>query len=151
MRSTGDRNERVVASAAFLAEHRAEVAAIVIPSIIGLHEGSGRLGLFDSVIQAAWSFCLALRARGLGTTWVNAELQDRARVKQILGIPDHITEIALFPVAYTRGTDFRRARRDPARSITYFDRFGTTAERGPSAELSFEDGPGAIAEVDIAA
>ena len=44
--------------------------------IIGRHDGSGRPGLFDSVIQAAWSFCLALRARGLGTTWVTAALQD---------------------------------------------------------------------------
>ncbi|MBV9325698.1 MAG: nitroreductase family protein [Chloroflexi bacterium] len=150
-RGTGDPNERVMASAAYLAEHLAEVPAIVIPTIIGRHDGSGRPGLFDSVIQAAWSFCLALRARGLGTTWVTAALQNRARVKEILGIPEHITEIALFPVAYTRGTDFRRAPRDPARSITYFDRFGTTAERGPSAELSFDDGPGAIVEIDIGA
>ncbi|MBV9595898.1 MAG: nitroreductase family protein [Chloroflexi bacterium] len=151
LRGTGDPNERVVASAAYLAEHLAEVPAIVIPTIIGRHDGSGRPGLFDSVIQAAWSFCLALRARGLGTTWVTAALQNRARVKEILGVPEHITEIALFPVAYTRGTDFRRAPRDPARSITYFDRFGTTAERGPSAELSFDDGPGAIVEIDIGA
>jgi nitroreductase len=148
---TGDPHESVVASAVYLAEHLADVPAIVIPTIIGRHDGTGRPGLFDSVIQAAWSFCLALRARGLGTTWVTAALQDRTRVQQILGIPDHMTEIALFPVAYTMGTDFHHARRDPARSITYFDRFGTTAERGPSAELSFDDGPGAIAEVDIAA
>ena len=68
-----------MASAAYLAEHLAEVPAIVIPTIIGRHDGSGRPGLFDSVIQAAWSFCLALRARGLGTTWVTAALQDEAR------------------------------------------------------------------------
>ena len=42
-----------------------------------------------------------------------------------------------------------RAPRHPARSITYFDRFGLTTERGPSDELRFEDGPGAIAEADI--
>ena len=80
--------------------------AIVIPTIIGRHDGSGRPGLFDSVIQAAWSFCLALRARGLGTTWVTAALQDEARVKEILGIPEHLTEIVLLPVAWTKGTDF---------------------------------------------
>ena len=68
LRGTGDAQEKVMASAAFLAEHLAEVPAIVIPTIIGRHDGSGRPGLFDSVIQAAWSFCLALRARGLGTT-----------------------------------------------------------------------------------
>jgi len=52
-----------MASALYLAEHLAEVPAIVIPTIIGRHDGSGKPGLFDSVIQAAWSFCLALRAR----------------------------------------------------------------------------------------
>jgi nitroreductase/uncharacterized protein YndB with AHSA1/START domain len=151
LRGSGHRNEKVMASSAYLAEHLADVPAIVIPTIIGRHDGSGRPGLFDSVIQAAWSFCLALRARGLGTTWVTAALADTAKVKEILGIPERMTEIALFPVAYTKGTAFKRAPRHPARSITYFDRFGTTTERGPSDELSFDDGPGAIAEVDIAA
>jgi nitroreductase len=151
LRGTGDPHEKVMASAAFLAEHLAEVPAIVIPTIIGRHDGSGRPGLFDSVIQAAWSFCLALRARGLGTTWVTAALADTARVKEILGIPEDMTEIALFPVAYTKGTEFRRAPRHPARSITYFDRFGATSASGPGEVLDLADGPGAIAEADIAA
>ena len=77
LRGTGHPQEKVMTSAAYLAEHLAEVPAIVIPTIIGRHDGSGRPGLFDSVIQAAWSFCLALRARGLGTTWVTAALQRR--------------------------------------------------------------------------
>ena len=146
---SGHPAEKVTASAAYLAGHLGEVPAIVIPTIIGRHDGSGRPGLFDSVIQAAWSFCLALRARGLGTAWVTAALQDTAKVKEILGIPGHMTEIALFPVAYTKGTEFGRAPRHPARSITYFDRFGATSERGPGGELRFEDGPGAMAEADI--
>lgn len=149
LRGTGHPSEKVLASATYLAEHLAEVPTIVIPTVIGRHDGSGRPGLFDSVIQAAWSFCLALRARGLGTTWVTAALQDTAKVKEILGIPEYMTEIVLLPVAYTKGTDFKRAPRPPARSITYFDRFGTTTERGPSDELRFEDGPGTVAEIDI--
>src|SRR6476659_1306661 len=87
LRSTGHTQERVMASSVYLAEHLAEVPAIVIPTIIGSHDGSSRPGLFDSVIQAAWSFCLALRARGLGTTWVTAALQDEAPVKELLAIP----------------------------------------------------------------
>jgi hypothetical protein len=140
-----------MASAAYLAEHLAEVPAIVIPTIIGRHDHSGRPGLFDSVIQAAWSFCLALRARGLGTAWVTAALWDAAAVKQILAIPEDVTEIVLFPVAWTTGTDFHRAPRHPARAITYFDRFGTTSEHGPGQQLSFADSPGATADIDIAA
>ena len=70
-------------------------------------------------------------------------------MKEILGIPAHMTEIVLLPVAWTKGTEFRRAPRHPARAITYFDRFGTTSEHGPGETLRFEDGPGAIAEIDI--
>jgi nitroreductase len=151
LRGTGDPSEKVMASAAYLAAHLAQAPAIVIPTIIGRHDGSGRPGLFDSVLQAAWSFCLALRARGLGTAWVTSALADAATVKQILGIPEHMTEIALFPVAWTKGTEFQRAPRHPARAITYFDRFGTTFEHGPSEAILFADGPGATAEVDIAA
>jgi nitroreductase len=148
---TGHPSEKAMASAAYLADHLAEVPAIVVPTIIGRHDGSGHPGLFDSVIQAAWSFCLALRARGLGTTWVTAGLQDTAAFKAILGIPEHMTEIAVFPVAWTKGTDFKRAPREPARAITYFDRFGTTFDHGPGEVLRFDDGPGAVAEIDIAA
>ena len=45
---TGHHNERVMASAAHLAEHLAEVPVIVIPTIIGRHDNSGRPGLFDA-------------------------------------------------------------------------------------------------------
>jgi nitroreductase/uncharacterized protein YndB with AHSA1/START domain len=149
LRGSGHPQEKVVTSARYLAEHLAEVPAIVIPTIIGRYDGSGRPGLFDSVIQAAWSFCLALRARGLGTTWVTAALQDESKVKEILAIPPHMTEIVLLPVAWTKGTEFHRAPRHPARAIAYFDRFGITSESGPGDELRFADGPGVVAEVDI--
>jgi nitroreductase len=149
LRGSGHPQERVMASAVYLAEHLSEVPAIVIPTIIGRHDGSSRPGLFDSVIQSAWSFCVALRARGLGTTWVTAILQDESRVKELLGIPPETTEIAMFPVAWTKGTDFNRAPRPPARAITYFDRYGITSETGPNETLRFDDGPGAVVEVDV--
>lgn len=149
LRGTGHPQEKVMASASYLVDHLAEVPAIVIPTIIGRHDGGSRPGLFDSVIQAAWSFCLALRARGLGSTWVTAALQDEDRVKEILGIPAHMTEIVMLPVAWTKGTDFKPAPRLPAREITYFDRFGTTSQEGPGESLRFADRPGIIVEADI--
>jgi len=72
---TGHPQEKVMESAAHLAEHLAEVPAIVIPTIIGVHDNSGRPGLFDSVIQSVWSFSVALRARGLGTAYTTASRQ----------------------------------------------------------------------------
>ena len=56
-------------------------------------------------------------------------IRDRA---EVLELPDEVTQICLFPVAYTKGVDFSPAtRRHPARDITYFDRFGCTR---PSAD-----------------
>ena len=145
------RRERVVRSAAYLAEHMGEVPAIVIPVILGRHDGSGRPGLFDSVIQSAWSFCLALRARGLGTAWTTAGLLNAPEIKEMLGIPDDVTEIAMFPVAWTVGTEFKRAPRHPARAIAYFDGYARTYERGPSTPVCIADRPGTVVEIDIGA
>ncbi len=146
---TGHPQERVMNSAAHLAEHLAEVPAIVIPTILGVHDGSGRPGLFDSVIQSVWSFCVALRARGLGTAWTTAILSRQDDLAELLGIPDGVTQIAMIPVAWTTGTDFRKAPRHPAREVTAIDRFGHTWESGPSDPPCHADGPGGVVEVDI--
>ncbi len=148
---TGHPQEKVMASAAHLARHLAEVPAIVIPTIIGRHDGSGRPGLFDSVIQSVWSFCVALRARGLGTAWTTAILSRQDDIATLLGIPDGVTQIAMIPVAWTKGADFKPAPRYPAREITYLDGFARTWERGPSDPPCHADGPGTVVEVDIKA
>ena len=148
---TGEPRERAMQSSAHLAERLGEVPVIVIPVILGRHDGSGRPGLFDSVIQSGWSFCLALRARGLGTAWTTAGLVKAPEIKELLGIPDDVTEIAMFPVAWTVGTDFKRAKRHPARQIAYFDGYARTYERGPSDPVRMADGPGTVVEVDIGA
>ncbi len=146
---TGHPQEKVMASAAHLARHLAEVPVIVVPTIIGVHDGSGRPGLFDSVIQSVWSFCVALRARGLGTAWTTAILSRQDDVATLLDIPEGMTQIAMIPVAWTRGTDFRRAPRHPAREITYVDGFARTWERGPGEQPCVADGPGTVVEVDV--
>lgn len=141
----------VIRSALHLRDHFGDVPAIVIPVILGRHDGGGRPGLFDSVIQSAWSFCLALRARGLGSAWTTAGLQREDDIKQLLGIPAEVTEIVMLPVAWTKGLEFKRARRAPAREITYFDGWGRTYERGPSAPARLADCPGTVVETDIGA
>jgi len=148
---TGHAQERVMKSAAHLAEHLAEVPAIVIPTIMGVHDGSGRPGLFDSVIQSVWSFCVALRARGLGTAWTTAILGRRDELRHVLGVPETSTQIAMIPVAWYTGTDFKKAPRYPARNITFIDQYAHTWERGPSNPPCLADGPGCVVEVDIKA
>ena len=146
---TGHPQERVMNSAAYLAENLADVPAIVIPTIIGRHDGSGKPGLFDSVIQSAWSFSVALRARGLGSAWTTAILNKEDDIAELLGIPEGMTQIAMLPVGWTKGTDFKLAPRLPAREVAYFDSFAHTWESGPSDPPRHSDGPGCVVEVDI--
>ncbi len=66
-----------------------------------------------------------------------------------MGIPEGVTQIAMIPVAWTRGTEFKKAPRHPARAVTWVDRFGHTWESGPSDPPRLADGPGGVVEVDI--
>jgi nitroreductase len=67
---------------------------------------------------------LALRARGLGSTWTTLHLRNADRVADLLGIPAGVTQVALIPVAYTKGLNFRPARRPPVSEITHWNRWG---------------------------
>ena len=151
LEGTGHQNERMMQGARHLAENVARCPALVIPTILGVHDASGRPGLFDSVIQSAWSFMVALRARGLGTVWTTMYLNEAPAVADLLAIPDGVTQICLFPVAYSIGTDFSPStRRHPARDITYFGRYGHTR---PADETGSGSGsqPGVVAEADMKA
>ena len=141
---TGHPQEKVMESAAYLAEHLAEVPVIVVPTIIGVHDASGRPGLFDSVIQSVWSFCVAARARGLGTAWTTAILGRREELAEALGVPAGNTQIAMVPLAWATGDGFSTAPRRPAREVAFVDRYGHTLAHG-------DDGRGVVAEVDIKA
>ncbi len=147
---TEHRNTRVMRSAAHLAEHLTEVPALVIPCIWGVHDDSKKPGLFDSVVQSAWSFCLAARARGLATAWTTAILNHDAEIREILEIPEGVTPIALLPVAYSTGGDFASVPRRSAEEVSYFDKWGRTYEdRDDQSPRSIAERPGATVEIDI--
>ena len=117
--------QRVFGSALYLMEHLHEVPLHVIPCIEGRPPSNApaamMAGLFGSIFPAVWSFQLALRARGLGSCLTTLHLVHEAEAAELLGIPDHVLQVALLPVAYTLGTDFKRAERPPAATITHWD------------------------------
>jgi hypothetical protein len=46
---------------------------------------------------------------------------------ELLGIPfESVTQVALLPVAYTVGDDFKPAERPPVEGITYWESWGST-------------------------
>ncbi len=117
---------RVQDSAAYLRQHFHEVPYMVIPCIEGRPPTDGgaaaQASWWGSLLPAVWSFMLALRARGLGSAWTTLHLPAEAEVAALLGIPhDRYTQAGLFPVAYTKGTDFKPASRVPASELTHWD------------------------------
>jgi nitroreductase len=119
--------QRVAASADYLADRMGEVPVLVIPAIEGRIEAqsfSGQAALWGTILPAAWSFMLAARVRGLGSVWTTIHLAYEREAAEILGIPyDQITQAAMIPLAYTIGTDFKLAQRDPLESMVHWDRW----------------------------
>ncbi len=104
-----------------LGEILERVPVLVIPCAAGRideHPGlAGVTSLFGSVYPAVWSFQLALRSRGLGSTFTTAHLLGEERVRALLGIPSGYTQTCLIPVAYTRGGDFSPPSRLPTEEV----------------------------------
>lgn len=118
---------RVYRSALALTETLGEVPVHVIPCLQRRINGNDLLdaaSAWASIIPAGWSFLLALRSRGLGSVWTTMHLAKEQQVAELLGIPPDVTQAALFPVAYTIGTDFRPASRPPAETITFWNSWG---------------------------
>jgi nitroreductase len=128
--SAADEQERrVYASALHLARILERVPVHVIPCIhaqIDPDQPGMAADVLGSIIPAAWSFMLALRSRGLGTAWTTIHLGREREAAELLGIPDDVMQIALLPVAYTIGTDFKPAKRRPVEDVTYWNRWGSS-------------------------
>jgi len=115
----------VVSSAAYLAEHMAEVPALLIPCISPRVDGMPmwvQACIWGSVLPQSWSFMLAARARGLASAWTQIGLQFEEEVAAILGINHaEVQQAALIAVAYPRREDFKPAYREPIQKFTHWD------------------------------
>ena len=108
--------ERVLSSARYLADNLAKVPAMLIPCCAGRPDTPGlphgvTASIYGSILPAVWSFMLAARERGIGTCWTSLHLTYEKEIATLLGIPDEFAQVALIPIAYTRGTDFKAAPR----------------------------------------
>jgi nitroreductase len=126
-RSTEEKEirQRVMASSGHLFEHLQEVPVHVIACVEGRVDGAplaDQATLFGSILPAVWSFMLAARSRGLGTTWTTVHVECEAEMAELLGIPrDAITQVALIPVAHTVGDRFSPAWRRPVDEVVHWD------------------------------
>ena len=116
---------RVMDSAEYLAAHMHEVPVHVIPCMEGRPPTTGPMPMgirWSSLYPAVWSFMLAARERGLGSSLTTLHLFYEREAAEVLGIPyDDVAQSCLVPVAYTKGTAFKPAQRQPLDGVLHLD------------------------------
>jgi nitroreductase len=117
--------DRISESADHLAETLQDMPALVIPLHEGRLEGADsfrQASAWGSILPAVWSLMLALRTKGMGSAWTTLHLPREQEVAELLGIDfDNWTQAGLFPVAYTVGTDFKLAQRQPVENFIHWN------------------------------
>lgn len=118
---------RVYRSAQYLAERMGEAPALIVPCVMGRLEHrtiEQQAGAWGSILPATWSLMLAARARGLGTCLTTVHLRFERDAANLLGIPyDNVTQAGLIPLAYTKGTRFGPAQRNPLETVVHWDKW----------------------------
>ncbi|NUR94148.1 MAG: nitroreductase family protein [Kribbellaceae bacterium] len=118
----GPVQRRVGDSVAYLGERMGQVPVLVIPCLQAKTLPAGnQSGLWGSILPSAWSYMLAARARGLGTAWTTLHLTYEQEVQELLGLPEDIRQTVLIPTAYSIGTNFKPAPRQPLDDVLHID------------------------------
>jgi nitroreductase len=119
---------RRLESALYLLDHLHEVPVHVLayavePELEGL-EGQQLppVLLYGSIFPATWSFQLALRSRGLGTTPLF--MPETPEVAAVVGAPESAHLATLMPVAYYTGETFKPAPRLPVDEVLFWNTWG---------------------------
>jgi nitroreductase len=122
-----DQIDAVMNSAKYLNENLEKAPVLMIPCLEGRPDGAPAAmsaSYWGSLLPAVWSFMLALRSRGLGSAYTTLHLlgEGEKQAADLLGIPyEKYSQGGLFPIAYTKGTDFRPAKRLPAEQVSHWD------------------------------
>ncbi len=107
-----------------LIERLHEIPAMIFVCAEGLptqESYASDVGYYGSILPAAWSLMLALRARDIGSTWTSLLASRQDDIREILHMPKETMHTVMLPVGYTKGAVLRRAERIPAQEITYFN------------------------------
>jgi nitroreductase len=99
------------------------VPCVEVSDSDGTLTGENANQYWSSIMPAAWSYMLAARSRGLGTTRTGVTIMADDEMRAILGLPDNVYHATTIPTAYYTGTTFRRAKRIPLDDVVHFDRW----------------------------
>jgi len=121
------RQDRTLRGVKYLADNLERVPVLVFAGSVAPQPPTpvGKLasGYYGSIFPAVWSFQLALRSRGLGAVLATAAVYHADRIAEILEVPEECPLLAMVPVAYTQGLDFKAAARRPLSEIVCWDRW----------------------------
>lgn len=115
-----------------LADRMHEMPALILVCVEGRPEAlsvAQQVAFYGSVLPAAWSLMLALRSRGLGSTWTTLHLLHEEEAARVLGIPEGVTQTVLLPVGYLRDAVLRPAQRLGPAEVTYWNEWGVKRPR----------------------
>lgn len=108
-----------------------EMPALILVCAVGEPGAAAapmQVGFYGSILPAAWSLMLALRARGLGSTWTSLLVLHAEEVAAILEIPKGVSQTVMLPVGYMQGAMLKPAVRRPPREVTYWEKWGRARE-----------------------
>jgi nitroreductase len=118
---------RTYNSADYLANHIADVPVLIFAVTRKDQMRQGPVA-GASIYPAVQNLMLAARALGLGTTLTTLHMLHEDDVKQLLGIPEDRSTMAMIPVGWPKGK-FGEASRLPVEKVTYWESWGDTHSR----------------------
>ncbi len=110
-----------------LVDRLPDIPAMIFPCVDGepmADTVAAQVAYYGSILPAAWSLMLALRARRIGATWTTLLSARQEELKAILEMPATTRLTVMLPVGYMKGAVLKRADRLPAGQVTYWDRWG---------------------------
>lgn len=110
----------------FLADRLEAFPALILVCSEGRPEPgfAAELGYYGSILPAAWSLMLSLRARQIGSTWTSLLAARAAPLRSALSIPDDVTPTVLLPAGYLKNARLRPADRRPPEQVTFWNAWG---------------------------
>lgn len=107
-------------------DHFAEIPVLIVVCSTRRILPAPRLmssGVYASVYPATQNLLLAARGLGLGAAFLTLPLWRPRKVKRLLGLPGHVSPLAVVPVGWPRGR-YGPTTRKPVGEVTHLDRWG---------------------------
>ena len=115
-------------SAEYLANHIQDAPIWIIGTLRNTSDSRNpRTG--SSIYGAVQNLMLAARAYGIGSTLTTLYAGHEEDVKNLLGIPDDATTMALIPLGYPDKGKWSQPKRQAVEEVTYWDSWGNVNER----------------------